>query len=266
MAGDGGTEMETNLFPEGEEPFSLDDIARLSAGLIDAVAAGKKKPEEAKQEQQKLINEAIGFHHLIEGIRNKRWFAEKLTEETNRSRRYGSRLTIITADLDGFKAVNDELGHQAGDKTLIAVGAILRNMARRRIDTVAGLGGDEFAILLPEIDSMHGLVVAVRILKAIPSVSPLDPKTGMVIPVTTSIGVAEFFNDETAESFFERGDQALKQAKLGGKNSIALDIGNRVEFDLTQLETIISQNVNIQPGTKAQTIKDIIAHTILVHT
>jgi len=249
------------------ELYSVGEIQLLGKSLLEKVATGKISLEEAKEQQRLLIVEAAGFHPFIEGLHNKGWFNQRLEQEISRSRREQSSLSIVTIDLDGFKDVNNKAGHLAGDKTLQDIGVILLQMAKRGVDTVAGMGGDEFGVLLPGTDSIHSLVVAIRILKAIPPISPVDPNTGLIIPVTASIGVTKFDLDnkqETAESFLGRADQALNAAKAGGKNSICLSITNDPTFSLDKLKANLQQDVRIKLPERERTITDIINHTILI--
>ena len=250
------------------EPLSVDEIQLLGENLLERVATGEISLEEAKEQQRQLIVEAAGFDPFIEGLHNKGWFNQRLEQEISRSRREQSSLSIVTIDLDGFKEVNDQAGHSAGDETLQHVGIILLEMAKRGVDAVARMGGDEFSLLMPGTDSIHSLVVAIRTLQTIPTISPVDQNTGMTLPVTASIGVTEFDlhnKQETAKSFLERADQALKAAKIGGKNSICLSVTNDSTFSMDKLEAVLLRDVRIAPSEKAQTIADIVDHTILIH-
>lgn len=262
---DGGAKETEEISIPSTELYSIGEIQSLAESLFEKVATGEISQTEAREQQRLLIAEAAGFHPLIEGLHNKRWFNQRLEQEINRSRRKQSSLSIVTLDLDGFKDVNDKAGHLAGDKVLQQVGVILLQMAKRGVDAVAGMGGDEFNILLPDTDNIHSLVVAVRSLKAISKISPVDPNTGSIIPVTASFGVTEFdlYQHETAESFLGRADQALHAAKAGGKNSICLSITNDPKFSLDKLKATLQQDVRIEPSEREQTITDIINHTIL---
>ena len=149
----------------------------------------------------------------LTGLLNRRAFEELFELEIERSRRSGRPLSILVGDLDGFKAVNDKLGHQAGD-------ACLRQLAdelgkwKRRIDMAARLGGEEFALLLPETDERGAFLVAERLRRAAHRTFAEGPQ-----PLTISFGVATLpDHGEDADMLLRAADQALYVAKDLGKD------------------------------------------------
>lgn len=122
-------------------------------------------------------------------------------------------MTVISADLDHFKLVNDRGGHHSGDSVLRRVAGVLDN-AKRQIDTIARVGGEEFALIAPDTDTQGGLTFAERLRNAV-----LEEFAGDRVPVTISFGIATFPTDgETAASLLHAADDALYQAKNSGRN------------------------------------------------
>jgi two-component system cell cycle response regulator len=153
----------------------------------------------------------------LTGLSNRRALLGALHVEIAQARRYGHPLSVCLLDVDHFKSINDGHGHAAGDQVLAAVGALLRHELRTP-DIAARWGGEEFVVLFRHTDGDGGVLAAERIRKAIQTleISAGDKK----IPVTVSIGVAEFSLDNSAEEFIEGADRAMYRAKLGGRNRV----------------------------------------------
>ena len=146
----------------------------------------------------------------LTGLLNRHRLDERLEHELERSRRTGLPFSLLTADIDGFKAINDAAGHAAGDRTLAAVGELLRGELRM-IDAAARVGGDEFVLLLPATAADGARRAAERVRGAAGAVA-----TGDGSALRISIGVAEFPADaDTADGLLRAADQALYAAKLG---------------------------------------------------
>ena len=152
--------------------------------------------------------------HLT-GIANGRSFYEEAEKEINISRRYNNTLSIIYIDLDNFKEVNDEFGHLAGDDLLRTVGqSIKKNL--RNTDTIARMGGDEFAVLLPRIDYNQSKIVT----ENIHSILSAAMKSNSW-PITFSIGVASFIKPpQNVDEMIKIADDLMYNVKSNGKNSI----------------------------------------------
>jgi len=151
----------------------------------------------------------------LTGLGNRRHFVDRAREAVAVARRYGQWCTIAVIDIDLFKRVNDRLGHQAGDQALIGLAAVLKANLRAT-DLAARFGGDEFVVLLPLTDPDAGKAAAERIQQSV--------RLGGSWPeLTISIGVASV-RDEGAslEELLARADQALYDAKGGGRNRISV--------------------------------------------
>jgi diguanylate cyclase (GGDEF)-like protein len=149
----------------------------------------------------------------VTGLRNRRGFDETFDLEVERARRAGRTLTLLVGDLDHFKTVNDRLGHPRGDDALRRAGEILR-ATNRRIDMVARVGGEEFAVLLPDSNERGAHIAAERMRRAIKEGFADDP-----VALTISFGIASFpAHGETSEDLMESADQALYTAKEIGRD------------------------------------------------
>ena len=151
------------------------------------------------------------------GLYNRRYFEEFIKKEAIRADRQNQKFTVIGLDLDNLKQINDTYGHNYGDIAIKAIAEVLKNNARS-IDIAARIGGEEFDIVLPGVDSKGGLIAAERIRKAIQSV-----KLEKIGNITASLGVATYFehSDDTDE-LIELADQAMYESKRNGKNRVTL--------------------------------------------
>ncbi|HEX2028110.1 MAG TPA: EAL domain-containing protein [Nitriliruptorales bacterium] len=154
------------------------------------------------------------FHDPLTGLANRALLADRLAQAGRRAARHG-RLALLVLDLDGFKAVNDSMGHAAGDALLVAVAERIRSSVRAE-DTAARLGGDEFAVLLEDLEVLGGVArVAERLLAAIRQ--PVDIG-GTQVRTHASIGIAVSAGDETPEDLLRDADIAMYAAKDAGKD------------------------------------------------
>jgi diguanylate cyclase (GGDEF)-like protein len=159
----------------------------------------------------------------LTGAVNRRHFVEVAQRERERSRRHGAPLALCLLDADHFKQVNDHYGHVAGDHVLTAI-AQATTSALRVSDVLGRLGGEEFAVLLPDTELTGALAVAERVRAAVearqvPS-EPSEQDEREAIRITVSLGVAELRGDEPFESLFKRADRALYAAKDLGRNRV----------------------------------------------
>jgi diguanylate cyclase (GGDEF)-like protein len=147
---------------------------------------------------------------------NKRYFMERLESELSRARRYDRPLSLIMFDIDHFKQVNDTYGHLAGDAVLKQLCQVVHSKIRRE-DMLCRYGGEEFAILLPEIDKAHALLAAEKIRLLVEGTAFTFERTQ--IPVTISLGVSAAEKETIeADEFIQRADERLYQAKHLGRN------------------------------------------------
>ena len=150
----------------------------------------------------------------LTGVYNRRYFDLFLSNEVDRSRRFGRGLAVILVDIDNLKRYNDSYGHPAGDLALKFAAACLEQQ-RRRADVVARIGGDEFALILPETEAAGAQIVASRINAAIGTVNALEH------PLTVSMGISILHGANVeAGALVQRADRALYEAKRGGRNKI----------------------------------------------
>ena len=153
----------------------------------------------------------------LTGLANRRSFRESLDTELLRAERFGSGLALIVADLDDFKNVNDRFGHQAGDEVLRSFAEVLQGRIRG-IDLAARLGGEEFAILLPETDAAGAEALAENLRLAVANLAvPIGDEQ---IRVTASFGVAAFPESHSADDLMTAADLALYSAKRHGKDRV----------------------------------------------
>ena len=149
----------------------------------------------------------------LTGLQNRRGFEESFSAEVERARREGRSLTVLLADLDNFKSLNDLNGHPAGDAALVRVGRLLLG-GLRRPDPVARTGGEEFALILPGAAGELAWGIAERIRTDVEEAFRNDS-----VPLTISLGLAQFPQDgSTADSLLDAADQALYAAKRLGRN------------------------------------------------
>ena len=159
---------------------------------------------------------------LLTGAANSRQFFELLNREAARSRRSGRPLTVAYLDLDGFKQVNDQLGHLAGDRVLQEVASVLTRSLRVN-DVTARLGGDEFALLLPETALAEARVALERLQLAI-----AESMRDNAWPVTASIGAATFLTvPRTTQEMVQRADELMYRAKREGKDALCIEVVGR---------------------------------------
>jgi len=158
----------------------------------------------------------IAHYDPLTGSPNRRLLADRLGQATLRSTRNGTSLAVCYLDLDGFKSINDQYGHPAGDQLLIGITGNLKHVLRAE-DTLARLGGDEFVLLLADIASPEECAqILDRVLHAVSSPILIE---GMQVSVSGSIGVCLFPEDDVdADTLLRHSDQAMYLAKEAGKN------------------------------------------------
>jgi len=173
----------------------------------------------------------LAYHDPLTRLPNRALFADRLAHALAQAGRYGQRVALLFLDLDGFKQVNDTLGHEAGDELLREVG---RRLARctRESDTVARLSGDEFMVILPDIGAREAAaVVARKIIEAIGARIPVKG-SGRDAMVTASIGISVYPDDGHDDAVLIRAaDGAMYHSKREGKNNYAFASEPGPEFD-----------------------------------
>lgn len=178
---------------------------------------------------RQLIGASIGNINLFEksqrqaktdgltGMLNHRTFYETLESELRRAQRYGGKLSIIMADIDNLKPINDNLGHRAGD---LAIKQISRQLSAciRQIDMAARYGGDEFAVILPNTSLTDAAMVAERMVKMVRSTPMIWEQNKMNLSI--SVGVGQYSGDCCAGDVAKATDDALYAAKQAGKGRV----------------------------------------------
>jgi diguanylate cyclase (GGDEF)-like protein len=164
--------------------------------------------------------ELMAYVDHLTGLRNYAFFENEIKTEVARAKRYRTSLCLLLLDLDGFKQVNDRLGHLTGNDVLREVGRILQKRLRSS-DLIARFGGDEFAILLHQTNPENGRRVAHNLCASIDSQFRLPEYGYLPRPLTASFGLSSLPNQATDEvQLFELADRALYQAKRAGGNQV----------------------------------------------
>lgn len=154
----------------------------------------------------------------LTGAYNRRFFTVRLAEEFERHRRYVRTLSLLMLDIDHFKNVNDQYGHQCGDYILKTVCALISTVLRK-VDLLIRFGGEEFCCLLTETDRNAALALAERIRETIEKEEFMYD--GKKINITVSLGVHEFRGDmESPDDLLRKADEALYKAKEAGRNKV----------------------------------------------
>lgn len=195
--------------PESQ-PFVASELSLLRV-LADQLAIAIQNARDYREKLEQAVRDPLT------GVYNRRYFFEALEKEVRRARRYGSHASLVIFDVDDFKQINDTLGHAAGDDVLRRIAAIVSDVIRET-DTFARIGGEEFALLLPQTQQLDALLVAERVRTTIARTDVLPDRR-----VTVSGGVASCPLDAmTREDLERKADAALYCAKRNGKNICAL--------------------------------------------
>lgn len=200
-----------NLADKGEpSAFTREDTSLIELlGQLIGASIGNIKLFEKMQRQAMLDG--------LTGLMNHKTFYEALERELWRSRRYGGAISMIMADVDNLKAINDTYGHRAGDKVIREISRRIKECIRQ-IDLAARYGGDEFGIILPNTSLEEAILVSHRIVETV-ATSPV-PWQSIRIPLSISIGVGQYDADANPEDITSRSDRALYSAKQSGKNTV----------------------------------------------
>jgi diguanylate cyclase (GGDEF)-like protein len=193
-------------------------------------------------QREAVLDEALRIEHdrvarlatedALTGVANRRSFEHYLRDSLVRAGEQGQHLSLIMIDIDHFKRYNDHHGHQAGDRCLQAVARGMSGALRRPVDLVARLGGEEFAVVMPDADGQAALAAAERVRQAVLGLSLSHPASSTCPVVSISLGVATLrpaqpFEakelDDVAARFLHEADQALYRAKARGRNRACAD-------------------------------------------
>jgi len=202
------------------------ELYQHKAALEEKTIEFNQKLVELEELQQQLeeTNEQLlllSTTDSLTGLYNRRRFDELCSEEWKRCQRNNHPLSMLILDIDYFKVYNDTFGHSAGDECLQAVATTLTNSLLRDIDNIARIGGEEFAVILPNADLEGARLVAERIRLAVAS---LDLEQSTSTGLTISVGVASMIpsNDNSIKELLSAADMALYTAKDQGRNRCCL--------------------------------------------
>lgn len=184
-------------------------VEQLTNRLQSAHKESDKLRQRIKQERD------LAMIDPLTGIPNRFAYNERLAQEVARWKRYHNPLVLSVWDVDNFKRINDNYGHQAGDKVLTVIAKLLQDKVRET-DFAARFGGEEFVLLLPETDMEKASVVAEHIRKSVEACE--FHYRGNRVPITISCGLSQFREGDTTEQVFARADAALYKAKENGRN------------------------------------------------
>jgi diguanylate cyclase (GGDEF)-like protein len=170
----------------------------------------------------------IALYDTLTGLYNRRYFEERLGVETQKSFYGGTPLSLVMVDIDHFKKVNDTFGHTGGDQVLCKTSSLLKSSIRKK-DTVARYGGEEFILILPEAGLEESFITAERIRRLVENTSF---EIGQAqVNLTISMGISNFPNHraKSKEELVKMADQALYEAKRGGRNKVCIFTGKSVQ-------------------------------------
>jgi len=211
-----------------------DETGNNESEVLGAVFVSRKRKTEFNEEQKNLSNVLIqqaakaitystnlrrinelAIKDGLSGLYNHRHFKEMLSNFVARALRYSEELSVVIIDVDNFKKINDDHGHQAGDVIISEIGKLIAGSIRE-IDIAARYGGDEFAIVLPKTNESGALFVTEKLVKRIEASKILNSDK---VNITFSIGISSFpKNAMTQDGLIEKADIALYEAKNRGKN------------------------------------------------
>lgn len=207
----------TSLY-ENENRFTsrVSDVQTLAVAFSMLIKRINTQIEERKQVEEEL--KILSSTDKLTQAYNRAKFDELITNEMMRAERYQHPLSMVLLDIDDFKMVNDTHGHIAGDSVLVSIVEIM-NRTKRAVDYVVRWGGEEFLLLTPEIDIEGAEMLAERLRNAVEG-----HKFGSNGNITISLGVTQFRQGDTEDSFIKRADDALYKAKTIGKNHLEVNL------------------------------------------
>ncbi|MGH7628073.1 MAG: putative bifunctional diguanylate cyclase/phosphodiesterase [Gemmatimonadales bacterium] len=204
----------------------------LDEPTVRGIVLNTRDVSERKRLEQQLVHQA--FHDPLTGLANRALFRDRVSHALTLARRHGHALTVLFLDLDDFKKVNDSLGHEVGDRLLIAAAERFRSCTRVT-DTVARFGGDEFAILLEERGAKDAGTLVERLGEAM---EPPFLLGGNEVHVHVSIGIASASGADTADDLLRNADVAMYAAKRGGKR--------RSELYRSDMHTAVHERLELE--------------------
>jgi len=227
-----------NLFRRRSNSFSAKeiDLLRKIAGQLGEVLTTIAVYHQTRE---------LSITDELTKVFNRRYFNQRFEREMQRAQRYRRPLSLIMLDIDHFKIFNDSHGHLWGDAVLKQAAQTLEENLRRA-DILARFGGEEFVILLPEIDKAHGRQVAEKLRRAIENATFPKAETQPLGRITVSLGLAAFPEDaEGAADLIHFADQGLYLAKSRGRNQVGV-------YQDAEEETFLAERVKNEASAKAE--------------
>lgn len=203
------TQFSEQSAPDDESDSLRKQLHSLSGKVKEMEKNEKSIRDKLKEETKRAMTDTLT------GLPNREAYNDRIHQEIQRWQRYGNQLTLAVIDIDFFKKINDNYGHQIGDKVLKIVAMTVSKLLRE-VDFMARFGGEEFVVLLPETDADNALILLNRIREGLAN-KPLKYKEDK-ISLTVSIGISQFTEKDTTETAFARADEALYKAKESGRN------------------------------------------------
>ncbi|MBM4180516.1 MAG: GGDEF domain-containing protein [Betaproteobacteria bacterium] len=202
----------------------LSTVVMQAGGIQNTVEASHKDLVETRRALSSMQEELAETRQLLNedaltGALNRRGLDQTLMREIARAQRLDTKLSLSMVDLDFFKKVNDQHGHEAGDQMLVHFASLIKSVLRKS-DAMVRYGGEEFALILPDTDARGAHFVLAR-LQQLMSKSPLVFE-GKQINTTFSAGIATLRGDENGHALLRRADEVLYAAKNGGRNAIKI--------------------------------------------
>lgn len=165
--------------------------------------------------QDKAHWQYAATYDSLTNVLNRGIFLQNVAKEVQRSHRYGAPMSFAMFDIDDFKSINDEYGHDVGDEALVKMSSIIKD-AVRDVDEIGRIGGEEFGLLLPETGIDQAFSTCERIRKIVASMAINDGAF-----MTISIGVTEIKEGDSLDKIYKRADKALYLSKNGGRNKVS---------------------------------------------
>ncbi len=238
-----------------EQITRLDDIKRIKQELTDQIEQMRetvRKKQYHDNGELELLSKKVSVLDTelkkaraesmldgLTGIGNRRVFDTKIRELIDTAAKSGGELSVLMLDIDNFKKINDNYGHQTGDRVLVALARKCAGFIRND-DIIARYGGEEFVILLPNASLKNAVIKADKLCKTIAGTRYAldDVDAGTTLSITISIGVSTFNNGDSPMTVIVRADRALYQAKKQGKNRVIS------ELDLEDEDVVMADPVS----------------------
>ena len=224
----------------------LQQALRLDHALALLAHAGQPEPAAAPGSAaylQALIDQLVDLssRDALTGLANRRTFELALAREVDRVARSGEPALLLMIDIDHFKRVNDQYGHTAGDWVIRAVAQALTDSVRP-MDLPARIGGEEFAVLLPNCPAAFGPQVAARVRQRVARASVALPPAGTPVSVTVSVGgaFAPQWVRSTPTIWLQRADTQLYRAKAEGRDRVCMEPGALTEVSAQERDMLLA--------------------------